>query len=383
MLARALVRTEGAATAVAVPHLSIRSVVKRFGDAVAVDRVSLDLARGEFVALLGDSGCGKTTLLRIVAGFTAADGGAILRGGTDITALPAVGRGMGFVFQSYALFPTKTVAANIGFALTVARRPKTEIARRIEELAGLVDIAALLGRFPHELSGGQQQRVALARALAAEPDVLLLDEPMSALDARIRGRLRTELRALINRLGITTLYVTHDQEEAMAMADRVAVMRRGRIEQIGAPAEIYHRPLSRFVADFVGVANVVEGVAADGGLRAFDRLWPAAQATRRPAGTPVTAIFRPERLTIGNGGLPGRVLSASFRGAVARLDLLLDCGATIVVDVPSSPVPGEVPARGDSVGLVVPPDAAHLLPPDAAQPTSTQPTHTIPAEPAS
>ncbi len=361
MLDRPQTRNPGGATTVASPHLVIRSVTKRFGATLAVDDVSLDLARGEFVALLGDSGCGKTTLLRIVAGFTGADAGSILRAGVDVSRRPASERGMGFVFQSYALFPTKTVAANIGFALSVARRPKREIRERVAELAALVDIGPLLDRFPHELSGGQQQRVALARALAGEPDVLLLDEPMSALDARIRARLRGELRALIDRLGVTTLYVTHDQEEALALADRVAVMRRGRIEQIGAPADVYHRPQSRFVAEFIGVANLVEGRVAEGGVEADGRLWPAATAGRFPLGHGVTVVYRPERLSIGEEGLPATVAARSFRGGFARLDLRLDDGAIVTVDVPSHGGADPLPEPGACVGLVVPAAAAHLI----------------------
>ncbi|TBW38261.1 aminotransferase class III-fold pyridoxal phosphate-dependent enzyme [Siculibacillus lacustris] len=238
------------------PHLEIRNAVRRFGATTAVDDVSLELARGEFVTLLGDSGCGKITLLRIVAGFTAPDAGTVVCAGTDVTRLAPAERRMGFVFQSHALFPTKTVAQNSGFSPTIARRPRREIEDRVRAPAALVEIEPLLGRFPHELSGGQQQRVALARALAGNPEVLLLDEPMSALDARIRARLRQEIRALVGRLGLTTLYVTHDQEEALALSYRVAVMRAGRIEQIGTPRQIYHHPASRFVAEFVGTANL-------------------------------------------------------------------------------------------------------------------------------
>jgi putative spermidine/putrescine transport system ATP-binding protein len=239
----------------AKPRLLLEGVRKAFGSAQAVDGVTLAVTQGEFVTLLGPSGCGKTTLLRIAAGFTAPDAGRVWIDGAEATAAPPAARGMGFVFQSYALFPTKNVAENIGFALHVVGRPKAEIAARVREVAALVAILPLLDRFPHELSGGQQQRVALARAIAPAPRMLLLDEPLAALDARIRHRLRDEIRALTDRLGMTALYVTHDQEEALAISDRVVVMREGRIEQAAAPADLYLRPASRYVAEFVGQAS--------------------------------------------------------------------------------------------------------------------------------
>ncbi|UXN76050.1 ABC transporter ATP-binding protein (plasmid) [Devosia sp. A8/3-2] len=215
------------------------------------------------MTLLGDSGCGKTTLLRMIAGFTSPDTGRIWRQDADVTHMPPADRRMGFVFQSYALFPTKTAAQNIAFAPRMAGKRRAEVAQRVEQWATLVEIDRLLDRYPHELSGGQQQRVALARALAAEPEILLLDEPMSALDARIRAKLRSELRGLVDRLGMTALYVTHDQEEALALSDRVAVMRAGRIEQVGTPGEIYHRPRSRFVAEFIGTSESDDGHSRD------------------------------------------------------------------------------------------------------------------------
>ncbi|WP_395675824.1 ABC transporter ATP-binding protein [Inquilinus sp.] len=340
-------------------HLAIEGITKSYGATPAVDGVSLTLARGEFVTLLGDSGCGKTTLLRIIGGFARPDGGRILRSGEDVTRLAASRRRIGFVFQSYALFPTKTVADNISFALDIARRQKAEIRDRVGELARLVEIEPLLQRFPHELSGGQQQRVALARAIASDPEILLLDEPMSALDARIRARLRGELKALISRLGVTTLYVTHDQEEALSLSDRVAVMRRGRIEQLGAPAEIYHRPASRFVAEFIGTANLIEGSVRDGALASADASWPAPAAAGRGNGTAATLLFRPEHIGLlpgtRAGGISGTVLATSFMGSVERLSVALPSGKVILVDRSSS-LGGPDLRAGDPVTLV--PDAA-------------------------
>jgi putative spermidine/putrescine transport system ATP-binding protein len=346
-----------------VSQLSIRSVTKRYGQVLAVDGVSLDIDSGAFLTLLGDSGCGKTTLLRIVAGFARPDTGAIWRDGRNITALAPRDRRMGFVFQSYALFPTKTVADNIGFALKVAGQAKGAIAARVAELARLMELERLLERYPHELSGGQQQRVALARALAPRPDVLLLDEPLSALDARIRAKLRQELRALVDRLGITAIYVTHDQEEALAISDRVAVMRAGKIAQIGSPSDIYFRPQSRFVAQFVGTANLVEGRLAEGGVESRGHLWPARLPANVRVGERVTVMFRPEHLTIaapGNAALRGVVAARTFLGPALRLKVVLDGGDSVVVDRPSGR-DDIAPRPGEAVGVGANPDHAVLL----------------------
>ena len=321
------------------PHIRISGTRKYFGGTAAVDNVSLDLRRGEFVTLLGASGCGKTTLLRIVAGFVAPDAGKVLRSGQDVTGQPPAQRQMGFVFQSYALFPTKTVAGNIGFSAAVRLTSRQETGRRIQEHAAMVEIDHLLERYPHELSGGQQQRVALARALASDPEVLLLDEPMSALDARIRAKLRTDLRALIGRLGITTLYVTHDQEEAFALSDRVAVMAKGRIEQIGTPSDIYHRPATQFVAEFVGASNLIEGMATGEGIVSSGELWPAMLPAVIRTGSPVTAIYRPEHISVATAdqaGLPGHIQMTTFCGAHVRLNVVLASGRVVIADMPSA-----------------------------------------------
>ena len=347
------------------PHLRVEGVSKSFGNSLAVDNVSLAIDKGAFVTLLGDSGCGKTTLLRMIAGFATPDRGRIWSLDTDVTHIPPAERRMGFVFQSYALFPTKTAAQNIAFAPRMAGRSRRDVARRVEELATLVEIDQLLDRYPHELSGGQQQRVALARALAAEPEILLLDEPMSALDARIRAKLRAELRSLVDRLGMTTLYVTHDQEEALALSDRVAVMRAGRIEQVGTPGDIYHRPRSRFVAEFIGTSNIVTGTVESGGLRVNGALWPI-PVDGLGQGEKLTVLVRPEHLVVGPpdvagamaGAMAGTVVAVTFLGAARRLSIRCDNGLHLLAEEPSAA--GDNPQGRVSVR----PDHAHVVPLD-------------------
>ena len=246
-------------------HLRVRGATKRFGGFTALDDVSLEVESGKLVCFLGPSGCGKTTLLRVIAGLEAQDAGSIEIGGRDVSRLPPAQRDFGIVFQSYALFPNLTVAQNVGYGLVNRRKARREIAARVAELLQLVGMPEQGAKYPAQLSGGQQQRVALARALASAPSLLLLDEPLSALDARVRLHLRDEIKTLQRRLGVTTVMVTHDQEEAMAMADRIVVMNRGRVEQVGSAAEIYARPASAFVADFVGEMNMLEGVVSGSG----------------------------------------------------------------------------------------------------------------------
>jgi putative spermidine/putrescine transport system ATP-binding protein len=308
--------------------LALAGVQKTFGGAVAVRGVSLAVERGELVTFLGPSGCGKTTILRMIAGFEAPSAGAIEIAGRDVTHLPASRRAIGMVFQSYALFPNMSVERNIGFGLRVASKPAREIAARVADMLALIRLKDLAHRYPHELSGGQQQRVALARALAPDPQILLLDEPLSALDAHIRVSLREEIRALQRRLGVTTVFVTHDQEEALSISDRIVVLNEGAIEQVGAPSEIYNRPKTRFVASFVGTLNRLDGVVADPASGAI-RLGAATIFARGPiagarAGETRTIALRPEALSLRRAGEGDNALSVvvedvSFLGAVIRL----------------------------------------------------------------
>ena len=271
--------------------IKLDGVSKTFdGRVVAVDDVTLDIAAGEFFSLLGPSGCGKTTSLRMIAGFERPDVGRVHVAGQDITDLPVHKRDMGMVFQSYALFPHRTVAENVAFGLRMREVPKSEIARRVKAALAQVALTGLEDRKPGQLSGGQQQRVALARALVVEPPVLLCDEPLGALDRKLRQQMQFELKELQKRLGVTLVFVTHDQEEALAMSDRIAVMNKGRVEQVGAPTEIYERPRTRFVADFIGEINILEEAGRECALRPEKiRLVPAGEA--RVAGVVESANF--------------------------------------------------------------------------------------------
>ncbi|GAA2091217.1 ABC transporter ATP-binding protein [Streptomyces albiaxialis] len=318
--------------------LRLDGLRRSFGRTTALDGLDLDIAPGELVALLGPSGCGKTTALRIVAGFETADSGALLMDGEDVTPVPAHRRDIGMVFQSYSLFPNMTAAENVAYGLRVRKAAKAERAARAEELLDLVGLPGRGGHYPHQLSGGQQQRVALARALAIRPRVLLLDEPLSALDAKVRLQLREEIRRLQLELGITTLFVTHDQEEALSMADRVAVMRDGRLEQCAAPSELYERPATPFVAEFVGTMNRLPGVVRDKGtVTVLGRDLPVHGACPA-AGTEVEVLLRPEGLKVGaegDGGEPATVRVATFLGGTTRLHLTTDSGAEAKADLPS------------------------------------------------
>jgi len=312
-------------------RLELRDLRKRFGDVAAVDGVSLDILDGEFFALLGPSGCGKTTLLRAIAGIVAPDGGQVVLGGEEITARPLHARNTAMVFQNYALFPHLTVADNVGFGLVMRGERKAAIRARVEEALALVRLPGLGARYPTQLSGGQQQRVALARALVVRPAVLLLDEPLSNLDARLRDEMRTEVREIQRQVGITTILVTHDLHEAFAMSDRLAVMNAGRVEQVGTPAEIYARPATRFVAEFTGDANhfdgrvtaVAEGVAVVS-VAAGLTMRVAVGDARLAAGQPLSVMIRPERVRLGAGpgelpnGFPGVVEHATYLGALTN-----------------------------------------------------------------
>ncbi len=284
--------------------IRLLSVSKRYGSVGAVDDVTLDVAQGEFVTILGPSGSGKTTMLTMIAGLNHPSAGAIHIGGRDVTALPAARRNIGLVFQSYALFPHMTVFDNIAFPLSVRRVGAAETRRRVAEALARVRLEGFERRRPAELSGGQQQRVALARAIVFQPDILLLDEPLGALDRKLREEVQVELRRLQRTLGITTVLVTHDQEEALSLSDRIVVLDQGRVQQIGPPQEAYLRPNNHFVADFLGTANFFRGVLGEDrrSIRLEGGQRIPCGAAARPAGAPVTAILRPERLRVGPAG---------------------------------------------------------------------------------
>jgi putative spermidine/putrescine transport system ATP-binding protein len=310
------------------PFLSIQNVRKAFGTTTVVQDFNLDVGGGEFVSFLGPSGCGKTTMLRIVAGFEEPSDGRIVIGGKDVTNLKPNQRKIGMVFQAYALFPNLTVAQNIAFGLKVAGVPKADSDRRVAEMLSIIKLPDFGDRYPYQLSGGQQQRVALARALAPKPKLLLLDEPLSALDAKVRVSLREEIRTIQQALGITTIFVTHDQEEALSMSDRIVVMYNGKAEQVGTPFEIYNRPATRFVANFVGTLNVLEGTVADParGIVRVDAGEVAVKAALNGAkmGEAVSLALRPEAISLGkqpgrDTSLGGRIADVSFLGSVIRV----------------------------------------------------------------
>ena len=282
-----------AAAAEPPPYLEVRDLGKRFGETPVLNGVSFGVAKGEFVCFLGPSGCGKTTLLLCLAGLEQASSGQVLKQGVDIGGLPPSRRDVGIVFQSYALFPNLTVADNVAFGLVSQRKPAAEIRRTVADLIALLSLQGHEHKFPSQLSGGQQQRVALARSLALSPSLLLLDEPLSALDAQVRTRLRGELRELQTRLGLTTLMVTHDQEEAQSLSDRIVLMNQGRIEQMGTPWALYNQPASAFVADFVGTANLHRGVAQGGGVDVQGMTIPCDVAAWT-AGQSLHVLVRPE-----------------------------------------------------------------------------------------
>ena len=325
-------------------HLQLRSLRKRFAGNQALDGVDIQLEQGELVSLLGPSGCGKTTALRCVAGFLQPDEGQIVVGGDDITRLAPNRRDIGMVFQAYSLFPNMTAAANVEFGLKVRRKGRGLRSRRVAELLEIVGLGHAVDRYPHELSGGMQQRVALARALAIEPRVLLLDEPLSALDALVRVQLREEIRRVQTQLGITTLYVTHDQEEALSVSDRVAVMRGGKIEQIGVPAEIYGAPATRFVAEFIGTMNRIDSTVSGPGSVDVGGVQLAVDAAAgRAAGATVLLLVRPESVDLSpmnghvpEGSLAGQVTAHTFLGPVTRVRVAVDDGPELVATVPSA-----------------------------------------------
>lgn len=314
-------------------YLRVRNLTKKFGEFTALQSVSLDVAEGEFVCFLGPSGCGKTTLLRAIAGLDIQTSGTVEQAGRDISALPPNERDFGIVFQSYALFPNLTVTRNIGYGLENRKMARADIAARVSDLLDLVGLRDHATKYPAQLSGGQQQRVALARALATSPGLLLLDEPLSALDAKVRVHLRHEIKELQEKIGITTIMVTHDQEEALAMADRIVVMNHGVIEQVGSPEDIYADPASPFVADFIGTTNFVDGEVQPGGRvsvagiaidcgAALDGLFP---------GDKVTVCIRPEDVQVsteaGAAGIPVTITDVEFLGSFHRCHVVPVNGA--------------------------------------------------------
>jgi iron(III) transport system ATP-binding protein len=350
--------------------ISIRGLTKSFGSFQALKGIDLDIARGEFVCFLGPSGCGKTTLLRAIAGLDQQNSGTIEMGGRDVSLAAPSERDFGIVFQSYALFPNLTVADNIGYGLVNLRRPSREIAERVEELLALVGLADQGRKYPIQLSGGQQQRVALARAIATSPELLLLDEPLSALDAKVRLRLRDEMRSLQQRLGVTTIMVTHDQEEALALADRIVVMSDGRVEQVGSPEEIYRRPATPFVADFVGHMTFLDAVVTGPGrVKVGDLDLIVANATPFAVGTPVRLAMRPEEVRTRSitAETPNRfdatIGDLSFLGSFCRahLEPTNSRSTRIAADFSANAMRDLGLAPGQTRSVAFPPEALHVF----------------------
>jgi putative spermidine/putrescine transport system ATP-binding protein len=349
--------------------LELTGIQKKFGETFAVRDFNLAAERGEFISFLGPSGCGKTTTLRMIAGFEVPTAGRLNIDGADVTYRPPNRRNVGMVFQSYALFPNMSVADNIGFGLKVRKRPKSQISKRVGELLQLINLPDKGNRYPYQLSGGQQQRVALARALAIEPQVLLLDEPLSALDAKIRVALRHEIRSIQRQLGITTVYVTHDQEEALSLSDRVVVMSEGRIEQIGTPSEIYNFPATSFVASFVGTLNLLSAKVVDAASGRLDlggqEIRASAPITEVQAGDVVSVALRPETIELGNGDagdnqLKGPLQDVSFLGSIVRMRLTLPDDRALSFDTFNDPNVA-LPAVGTVVTVAFPRESTLVL----------------------
>ena len=348
--------------------IRLLGILKRFGGVTAVDGASLEIGDGELFTLLGPSGCGKTTLLRLIAGFYAPDGGEVWFGDRRVDGLRPYARNIGMVFQNYALWPHMTVQANVAYGLKLRRLDGASIAARVAAGLAKVNLAGLEQRYPGQLSGGQQQRVALARALVLNPDILLLDEPLSNLDAKIRIQVRAEIRKLQKELGITTVYVTHDQEEALSLSDRVAVMRDGRVLQVAPPKELYERPAGRFVADFVGTNNFLPGTCRESTSgRVAETAIGAVRGAPNPRvgpGDRCVVAVRPENIALGAGPentFAGRVVLASYLGSTLRYDVEVREGVVLKVDV-GDPWHHEVLPAGAAVRVTFPASAALTLP---------------------
>jgi len=340
-------------------ELRVEGVSKRFGEVLALDRVSLNIAPGELLTILGPSGSGKTTLLKIVAGFERPEGGAVKVDGVEITSLPPARRDIGMVFQNYALFPHLTVHGNVAFPLEMRGVSRSEIGRRVGEALAMVELAGYGQRLPKQLSGGQQQRVALARAIVFNPRLLLLDEPFGALDRKLRETMQLEVRRLQRRLGLTTIFITHDQEEALVLSDRIAVMNKGAIQQIATTTEIYERPANDFVADFVGESNIFHGtltepgyVSLEGGRRV------QINSGALPVGKRLGVLMRPERFGGGANTFIGEVREAVYLGSSFKLRLACNDGLELVVRQPAR---GKLPAAGERVTVSIDPDAIHVF----------------------
>jgi spermidine/putrescine ABC transporter ATP-binding subunit len=339
--------------------LKVEGLVKRFGEVVALDGVSLEIASGELLTILGPSGSGKTTLLKVVAGFETADAGRVLVDGVDITAMPPARRDIGMVFQNYALFPHLTVARNVAFPLEMRNVGKTELERRVAEALELVELKGYGLRLPRQLSGGQQQRVALARAIVFNPRLLLLDEPFGALDRKLRETMQLEVRRLQRRLGLTTIFITHDQEEALVLSDRIAVMNKGSIEQVASTNEIYERPANDFVADFVGESNIFHGTVTEVGSVNLESRRRLLIRQPLPVGARVGVLMRPERFGPGGGAntFNGEVKEAVYLGSSIKLRLASDDGLELIVRQPAGPLP----ATGSRVSVGIEPEAIHVF----------------------
>ncbi len=348
--------------------VDLRNVTLAYGPFVAVKDVSLSIRKGEFVTLLGPSGCGKTTILRSIAGLVQPTGGEIDVAGRRIDNIPIHRRNIGLVFQNYALFPHKSVFDNIAFGLKYRKVEKSVIAQKVKRALDMVRLPGVEKKLPSEMSGGQQQRIALARAIVIEPDVLLLDEPLSALDANLREEMRTELKIIQREVGITTIFVTHDQEEALAMSDRIVVMNKGVIEQVGSPEEVYRRPESRFVASFLGQSNLLEGrvtAIGAGGVASVALSNGAAIKVNAPAsakqGAPVTLVVRAQKISLGVPGkavsLEGRIVSASYLGGTAAY--FVDAGGIRLQSIAT--IEDRVWKEGEAVSIAIAPADALLL----------------------
>jgi spermidine/putrescine transport system ATP-binding protein len=354
--------------------VQLKGVTKRFGSFVAVQDVSLDIEGGEFLTLLGPSGCGKTTLLRMISGFETPTEGTIYLSGQDVTHLPPYKRDVNQVFQSYALFPHLTVADNIAFGLKMKKVPKPEIEERVKQVTQLVSLTGFEQRKPSQLSGGQRQRVALARAIVCQPRVLLLDEPLAALDAKLRHAMQIELKHLQRKVGITFVFVTHDQEEALTMSDRIAVMSNGQIEQLGTPTQVYEEPATAYVADFLGVSNLMDaeasGSAGDGGCNVkIGDFNLVAKKGKTDAKGPVKCVIRPERVRIGmqdetgENRVPGMIERMVYLGASSQVIVRLPQGDSLQVLIQNQ---GDTQTyhQGTPISVFFPPEALRVVPAD-------------------